>query len=165
MSKQPLRPFVLTESDKIGGLHHIAYEMEQITDLLSTFPREKGLQMNAWLEALLIHVRQLIDFFEHSKRSIMKGQENDDVLAADYGFSAQPIQIDAIFRERLNKDLAHLSYSRQQRIESSKNWNLRDILPLIERCKEFTDHVCHSWKSKLTTKEVQRWEKLAQTLV
>lgn len=86
MSNRSLIPFIPTDSDKINGLDHVAYELEQIICLLSTFPKEKGLQMNAWLEALLIHVRQLMDFFEHSKRSFARGQENDDILAADYGF-------------------------------------------------------------------------------
>jgi hypothetical protein len=138
--------------------------MEQIQGLLSTWPQEQGLQMNAWLEAILIHVRQLMDFFEHPKRSSMRGRENDDILANNYGFSAQPIQIDATFRDRLNKDLAHLSYSRQQRVGDSKIWNLRDILPLLKRCKEFADHVCLNWTSDLSAKEVTRWQKLAQTI-
>lgn len=164
MRKRSLRRFVPTKPQKIGALSRVAYEMEQIRDLLSTWPKEQSLQMNAWLEALLIHVRQLLDFFEHSKRFSMRGEENEDVLSVDYAFPAVLIQINATFRDRLNKDLAHISYSYQQRVGASKNWNLRDILPLLERCNEFADHVCHNWTTELPTEEVPRWESLAHTI-
>jgi len=164
MSKQSLQPFVPTKPDKIGGLPHVAYEIGQILALISTWPREQGLQMNAWLEAFLIHVRLLMDFFEHSNRSSKKGRENDDILAIDYDFPSQPIQINSMFRERLNKDLAHLSYSRQERIGDSKKWNLRDILPLLDRCHEFSNHVCSHWASDVTAEEVARWKILVQNI-
>ena len=164
MGRPPPVRFVPTEADRIGSLTHVAYEMEQIRDLLSTFPREQGLQMNAWLEALLIHVRLLLDFFEYTRRSVTKGQENDDVLACDYGFPASHVEISTIFRERLNKDLAHLSYSRQKRLGAAKQWDVRDLSPLLVRCREFAEHVCENWADKVSPDVRARWAQLVQWL-
>jgi len=152
--------YVPSQSEKAAALSDVAYEIEQIFALLSTWPRQMGLQQNAWLEAALIHTRQLLDFFEDSNRSVSKGRENDDVLALDFGFTAQPVVFNTLYRERLNKDLAHLSYSRQQRTGAAKSWNLTLLQPLLERCREFADHVVAAWPSSLAADQVQRWKKL-----
>ena len=164
MPKKVITPYVPSQGEKVAALADVAYEAEQILQLCSNWPQQPGLQQNAWLEATLIHARQLLDFFEHSKRSIYRDRENDDVLAADFGFGHQPVAIDAPFRERLNEDLAHLSYSRQQRIGAAKSWDLTKLQPLLQRASQFAEHVTTTWRSSLAPGEAQRWDNLAQTL-
>ncbi len=164
MAKKTVTPYVPNPIEKVAALGDVAYEIEQILDLCSSWPQQAGLQMNAWLEATLIHARQLLDFFEHSKRSTAKGSENDDVLATDYNFGIQDVPIDPLFRERLNKDLAHLSYSRQQRAGTAKSWDLAKLRPLLERSRDFAAHVLTNWQALLPSAEAQRWSTLASML-
>ena len=88
----------------------------------------------AWplVEARLIHIRALLDFFQQEKRRVRKKSELDDVLSSDYGFAQCIVGIDKPYKERLNKDLAHLTYSRASRLPSDKPWP-RDkvILPIF----------------------------------
>ncbi len=164
MTKKTVTPFVPSQGNKLAALADVAYEIEQILQLCSNWPQQPGLQQNAWLEATLIHTRQLLDFFEDSKRSVYKGRENDDILAIDFGFTPRPIALDRIFRERLNKDLAHLSYSRRQRIGAAKSWDLTKLQPLLERSHRFAQHICSAWQSSLAAGEAQRWAQLSQAL-
>ncbi|MGD0922120.1 MAG: hypothetical protein ABSA70_10190 [Terriglobia bacterium] len=165
MTKKTVTPFVPSQGEKLAALADVAYEIEQILQLCSNWPQHLGLQQNAWLEATLIHTRQLLDFFEDSKRSVYKRRENDDILAIDFGFTPQPIALDPTFRERLNKDLVHLSYSRQQRTGPAKSWDLTKLQPLLERSHGFAQHICSTWQSSLAAGEAQRWAKLTQALV
>jgi hypothetical protein len=97
---------------------------------------------NVYLECFLLHIRVLLDFLERSTRSQRKGVELDDVLALDYGLPPQPIGLEHRLRQRLNQDVAHLSYSRTQRQEASKDWFPAAMaLPVLARCDAFAAHV------------------------
>jgi hypothetical protein len=95
-----------------------------------------------YLESFLLHIRVLLDFFEHSKRSVRRGNELDDVLVLDYGLPAEPIGIPQLLRQRLNQDLAHLSYSRTQRQGADRDW-FPELMarPLLTRCDVFAKHL------------------------
>jgi hypothetical protein len=158
-------PFTPTQEEKASALSDVAYEVEQILYDLNSLKRldnptsTNQLEVNAHLEALLLHTRVLLDFFEHPTR------EQDDVLATDYEFSARDIGIDGKFRGRLNKDLAHLTYSRQKRLGDAKSWNIAELLsPLLERFSEFADHVVATWLDFLLPHQRTRWERLATCL-
>ena len=117
------------------ALDEVYYEIEQLafTTVLGT--NHQGLA-NAIIESRLLHVRTLIDFFEQS------AQAQDDVLAAHYGFAAAPLPIEEVYRRRLNKDLAHLTYSRTTRSPADKQWpHNRVVVPVLERCQSFIDHL------------------------
>lgn len=157
-------PYQPTADEKSAALFDVAYEVEQIIALTASWPPQHGLQENAWLEATLIHTRLLLDFFEHSSRSVRRDRENNDVLAADYGFPSTAVAINAAFRDRINKDVAHLSYSRQQRVGSGKTWDLRDLRPLLDRGKEFAEYVNAHWASQLSAEQITRWCELARKL-
>ncbi len=98
---------------------------------------------NARLEAWLLHARNLITFFETAPKQRYK----DDVLSEDYGFSARPLLITKRIRDRFNKDLAHLTFSRIARTRNTsesrkaKLWNFKDFSPLLERCDAFVQHM------------------------
>lgn len=128
----PYRP---TEEEKLKGLDSVYYEIQQ---LLGTMAPKSGNPTldNAVLESRLLHVRTLLDVFSRKEH----GQ--DDVLAAHYGFPVTPSEIDQVFVDRLNKDLAHLTYSRIQRTRATKGWPVAEVVvPTLGRCKEFIDHI------------------------
>jgi hypothetical protein len=87
---------------------------------------EKGVVYNALIESFTIHARALIHFL-YPKR-----KEDSDVLAADFFDDAgawpkicqqeEPIEFGRA-RERVNKEIAHLTYDRQLVTPDNKRWN------------------------------------------
>jgi hypothetical protein len=65
-------------------------------------------------------------------------QENDDVLCTDYGFIAETLNTPDIYRQKLNKDLVHISYSRLKQTLGESGWN-KDLLlvPILRKAHEF----------------------------
>jgi len=129
-------PYIPSDHDKAKALDAVFYEIDQIVFLFSHLknPSLEPALTNVYLDALLVHIRALLDFYEKTKRK----QGGDDVLAGDYGFSAKSINIDKCYRDRLNKDLAHITYSRVKRTPSTKGWPLHLILfPILLRCYKF----------------------------
>lgn len=117
------------------ALDHVFYEAHQLTLMGGGESTDVALN-NAMLESCLLHVRNLLDFFEH------RATPKDDVLSAHYGFPASPIPVDKLSREKLNKDLAHLTYSRTRRSVADKGWHHgQAVLPVLCRCLSFTEHV------------------------
>lgn len=123
------------QEERLKGLDNLFYEIQQL--LYTTGPAIGHRVIdNALLESRLIHVRTLLDVFAHGER------EKDDVLAAHYGFPVSPIALDSGYFERLNKDLAHLTYSRTRRSASAKGWPTTVVVvPVLQRCKEFIDYL------------------------
>ncbi len=147
-----------TPTEKAGALFDVAYEIEQVPGLLKDSPTPDKITCNARLEALLLHTRVLLDFFEHSKR------EHDDVLATDYDFPAKPLALNPEIQNRLNKELAHLTYSRQQRKGPAKRWYPRDLKPLLQRSLEFAEHVVATRLDSLPPNQRQWWRELVAIL-
>src|SRR5262249_60049057 len=111
--------------------------------LQSQMPKEtfRAIQ-NAYLESMLVHVRVLKDFFEQPSRRVDRKtpQEMDDVLSSDFGFkkAAIIVELPQETQRRINKELVHLTYSRQKRVAfDEKKWDFDPILPLVMRCIEF----------------------------
>ncbi len=78
----PLTTFSPTPNQLADALDEIAYEIEQLIGICfqliqhgpgpeeaTTDNQEAILDSNVYLEAFLLHVRVLLDFFEYSKRS------------------------------------------------------------------------------------------------
>ena len=124
-----------TSEEKLKGLDNTFYEMQQLL-LMTVSQVEHAVLANAIVESRLIHVRTLLDFFEKHEC------DKDDVLASHYGFPSAEIQFEPIFVERLNKDLAHLTYSRTRREASAKGWpTAKVVTPVLGRCKEFIEYI------------------------
>lgn len=157
MPKNSLPP---SDDDKIKALADIRYEFEQLAILFLLAPFPLGVLGNARLEALLVHVRLLLSFFKDSTRK--RGLK--DVLAADYGFKAKGFPFDnQKFRDRLNQDLAHLSYERTRRLD--KRWRPAEFVPvMLVRCKAFADMVVNELLNKVDVKEADGWRGLVQLL-
>ncbi len=83
-------------------------------------------ERNLVLEAFLVHTRNLRDFFAKSGQS-------DDILARDFVSQmpriAMPYLRSKPFRKRLNRKLAHLSYSRPR---LTSGWERETICREIE---------------------------------
>ncbi len=138
-----------TPEHKEKILDAVFYEIEQ---LLFACSYKSGIINvdNALLESTLLHSRSLLDFYEKSKRRTRrKGNQKvelDDVLATDFNFYARKIQIPPQDRDRLNKDLAHLTYSRVDRSQNDKWWDYKQVVfPILHRSREFLDHLIGNW--------------------
>lgn len=84
----------------------------------------------------------MYDFFTREKRSIHRGIENDDVLISDYiKFPTKEIDIPSDYKNRINKDLAHLTFS-ERIADDARKWNLVGLAyPILERAKDFIEHL------------------------
>ena len=141
--------FIPTPEQKEKILGAELYEIEQLLFACS-FKFENTNINNALLESTLIHVRALLDFFEKPERATRRAGnklvELDDVLATDFNFNARKIQFQSQDRERLNKDLAHLTYSRVDRSQDDKLWDyMQVVLPILHRSREFLEHLIGNW--------------------
>lgn len=145
------------------ALEHIYYE---ITQLIATLPGSSNIALNnALVESRLIHVRALLDFFQKSARSMKKESELDDVLCLDYGFASQPVAIPADYQERLNKDLAHLTYSRSLRLPKDKPWpHDKVVAPILERSKEFGEHIVSAYLPTNYPEKLKEWQELVDAI-
>jgi hypothetical protein len=152
--------FTPTSTQLCDALEHIYYEIDQFLQagLIST---SDDWINNALLESSLVHVRALLDFFEKSVRSHRNGQELDDVLSIDYGFPSQVVPVAGIYRERLNKDLAHLTYSRTERSLQDKCWPPSQIHRfMLERIETFIDHLIQNFLPSNASNAISNWHAL-----
>ena len=128
-------PYKPTADELLKALDAVYYEIKQLVDMITPTTGHPALD-NAVVESRLLHVRNLLDFFAYDAR------RNDDVLAAHYAFPLNPVTIDRTYESRLNKDLAHLTYSRTLRTQATKPWPVRMVVaPVLERCSEFIAHI------------------------
>jgi hypothetical protein len=144
-------------------LEHIYYEIAQ---LITTLTGCNNITAdNALVESRLIHVRALLDFFQKSFRSKKNGNELDDVLSCDYGFASQPVAITADYQERLNKDLAHLTYSRSKRLPKDKSWPFDEVVvPILERSKQFGEYLISAYLPINCPEKVNKWQELVDAI-
>ena len=158
-----------TNQAKAEALGAVFYEIQQLW-ASSHLVGQPAVVMNAFLESMLVHVRVLLHFFERERRSTRGAgadrRENDDVLSVDYGFPARPIDLNSQYRSRLNKDLAHLSYSRnERRVPDEKEWPRQEVVrPLIERCIEFIDFLGEERLRESQGASLSEWQQLRDNL-
>ena len=135
-------------------LPHLRYEIEQTFIVPAHDQNDWHIRESVFL-AMLMHARLLLDFFGHTSR------EHDDVICADFGFQPAPVSLSNDDRLRLNKDIAHLTYSRLRHTPATKPWPLADILrPLRDRAAAFVSHIVSSPPQTSTTEEIGRWRVL-----
>lgn len=128
----PLSP---TQEEVIKALDVVYFEIQQLASL-ATHEDANTILNNAVIESRLLHLRNLLDFFEQSAR------EKDNVLARDYGLRPDRINLPDKYRTRLHKDLAHITYSRISRSEADKAWPYDVVIfPVLDRCRLFIQHV------------------------
>ena len=140
-----------TEYHKSKALDAVCYEIEQLAwstsiDVSPLTARHK----NAILESRLIHMRNLDEFFSYRPYK-------DYVRSSYYEFETGRV-LENTIRERLNEDLAHLSFARVTR--SKMQWTSQLAINILTRCLSFAEHVL----SNGLTGERIRWEQLAVDL-
>ncbi|EIM65508.1 hypothetical protein [Desulfobacter postgatei] len=152
--------YVPSKIELNGALDHIYYEISQLA--MTMVESKNPIINNALVESRLIHVRALLDFFQKTNRTRSKGVELDDVLSSDYGFPAQQVGIPSEYQERLNKDLAHLTYSRSRRLPSDKPWpHDQVIVPVLKHACHFADHLISSYLPQNCPEKLNEWKGLA----
>lgn len=151
-------PFQPTNQQIADILSHIRYEIDQILVVPLHDGNDWRIRESVFL-AMLVHGRLLLDFFEHTAR------ERDDVLCADFGFEPAKIPLSPHNRARLNKDIAHLTYSRLRHRRDGKAWPVEDILrPIRQRAAKFAAHIVNNPPANISEKEIARWKELHQVL-
>jgi len=106
------------------------------------------------------HARVLYVFLETKTEDRSK----DDVLAEDYGFRAESIDLPPKDRRRLNKDLFHLTYSRLRHTPASKLWPDSILSRLLEPCLRFMEHVRSQEELFPSEAELIHWIRLMELL-
>lgn len=146
-----------TEQQVADALRVVRYEMEQLLGCYRFKPRIRA-ERNMRLESFLLHYRVLLDFFARGHE-----RKDDDVLAADFGYRSEGVAMPAKERSRLNKDLAHLTYSRLNR--KNKEWDLDKLMgAMLPRCAEFARHLLGEPPELSGKDELARWEELLRDL-
>ena len=171
-TKSKLVKYKPNNKDRDHGLDSIYYEIRMFAYCAESSLnfQGNGEEESILLESLLLHIRILLEFFEKDGRMAFwkKGvkMENDTILSKDYSFKPQPIKIPEICRERLNPDLAHLSYSRHKKISSiDKRWKIKDIVvPIARKCLEFLEFLGDSNLEKSIKRSLVNWKCLNNKL-
>ena len=166
MSSSSVIPYEPTAAEKSSALGHLFYELQQMWG--AAHLSSKDFIQNALVESYLVHVRVLLEFFEHEVRTSRRDgsvrSENDDVLSKDFGFPARAINLARIYRERLNKDLVHLAYSRTNRL--SKHWVICEVVaPVAARGARFIETVGPKQLSSLVGPSSGDWTALRDNLL
>ncbi|MBI5877103.1 MAG: hypothetical protein HZB53_05575 [Chloroflexi bacterium] len=144
--------FEPSEQQKRTVLEHIHHEMQQLAWLcqidrgnnIGTPKAQPDAALwNARIEAILLHVRTLLDFFECSQRKRASYPYHaDDVISEDFGFDHVTPLIENQWRDRINKALTHLTYSHPPLADLNREWDWSKIVPPIARqCCRFIEHI------------------------
>ena len=92
---------------------------------------------NACLESLLLHLRNLVEFFNNGKK------QKDDLRAEDYGFDGR-VKIGEEQTKAINKNLTHLTFSRDSD-KFPSTWRGRIVSdPVFDTSNAFIDHILAS---------------------
>jgi len=157
-------PFNPTQKQKELALGHFLYRVWQLIGASSYPPVDDKIVHNALVEATLIHSRALFEFFGRTTRTKDKKNktEKDDVLVTDYGFHSSKININPSYKERLNKDLAHFTYSERVTREQ-KAWDYSQLVePILLRSRDFIEHLLLDYPALSSDQRSQCKERLWQ---
>ena len=128
-TSEPLR-FVPEREKRISGITHVVYEYANLMAAAYYSIHGSAPWRTNCDDAFLLGCRKLDDFLMKDKRTTRKGVELDDVLAVDYlperstrGWTL-PLWGE-IWREPMNKQLAHIAYDR------TKEWNHVEWVPKL----------------------------------
>jgi hypothetical protein len=139
MKTRTIRP---TRGDRalLSAGKDVAYELDMARKAAALALNAKAAgdqdRVNLFLEAFLLHVRNLRDFLAWSNN-------HNNVIAAD--FLGRPVRVrmpllrSPAVRARLNRRIAHLSYSRAR---LGRGWNVPALLAEVEvAMRRFTDRL------------------------
>jgi hypothetical protein len=131
-----------TDAELREASNHVAYGLNQLAQAAERLARAEPDRIadpiirNALIESFVGHVRPLMEFFDSNAAKA----HDDDILAIDFfddartWFNLRPpphTDLDGI-RDRVNKQLAHLSYRRNGISEDDKRWPFVAIARALE---------------------------------
>lgn len=128
-----------TQLEKMA--RHIWYDLFMLDVAYKFYGETKQLTSPHWalaLECFLLHARILRDFFLRHSRS------HDDVMACDYFDEPNawwvavgtPNTVFERLRERMDKQLAHLSLKRADYLDEEYDWRSNDLAELYNAIRE-----------------------------
>jgi hypothetical protein len=140
-----------TKQDLQDASQHLRYEIEMfnaMADLLSGGTYKNTVVENALLESFTVHARALAEFFDPPLK-----RRDDDMIAEHYvtGWSAKrgalPPVLDKVrVKDRVGKEIAHLTYARLTVTPAAKGWNITEITQamnsLIQKFSVFAPADC-----------------------
>jgi hypothetical protein len=127
-----------------GASNHLYYEvwmLEVLTQALASGLAGEGPMNNALLESFTIHARALLDFLYTPEKL-----REDDVIAEDFfddpaqWVSIRPVKTTILqtVHHRVGKEIAHLTYARQEVAPEMKAWPFAQIgKEIISICSLF----------------------------
>lgn len=133
--------FQPTREQKIAGLEHIIYEINQFNITYKYPSLQSWFIDNAILESRLLHARNLIEFFTLKRINTRINFNEDNICAEDYEYEL--LKTDLVSQQeiiRLNKQLSHLTYSRTSDI-NKKSWPMDIWRPLEKEIERFITHL------------------------
>jgi hypothetical protein len=118
------------ELTKYSG-EHLLHEFKMFWWLSGVIAYMDGYMHDALLESWLVHLRNLILFFCHSR------SDTDDVIAGDFldnpgDWSQIESTTFKTARERANKELSHITEKRKYTGETDKDWDVAGLFREIE---------------------------------
>jgi len=107
------------------------------------------------------HARALIYFFECGLSS---KKWDDDIVSEDFGFAASQIGISPDDRDRLNKDLFHLSSLRLRHTHKTKPWTNNILNRAHERTVSFIQFLLSDKRPRDFQVSDSKWKRLLEFL-
>lgn len=151
------KPIIPTGDEKLQILHpHVFYGIQQLAGLfLEPASDRRPFFENARVESIASNCRNLV-FFETK----VADRKDDDVVAEDFGFPASVLPIQVKVRHRVNKEVAHITYSRiEHDLPGNRGWPYPDFVPLIlKRSADFITHLLATNQTGTAKKE--EWQDL-----
>jgi hypothetical protein len=75
------------------------------------------------------------------------------------------VGIPSTYQERLNKDLAHITYSRSQRLPSDKAWpHDQVVLPILKLAEHFGEHLILNYLPQNCPDKLDEWKALVDKI-
>jgi len=107
------------------------------------------------------HARALIYFFECGLSS---KKWDEDIVSEDFGFAASQIGISLDDRDRLNKDLFHLSSLRLRHTDKTKPWTDNILNRVHERTVSFIQFLLSDKRPQDFEVSDSKWKRLLEFL-
>jgi hypothetical protein len=152
--------YMPTQQDVANIMEHVRYEISHCFNPPEHDKSDLYVHECVYL-AKLIHARQLIKFFGTEKEK----RPATDVLCADFNFPVSDVNVAKGDIDRLNRDIAHLTYYRLRHrgAPADKPWPIDRILaPLKGRCAAFVQHVVDNPPSGADPQELAAWRELGE---
>ena len=154
------RPIKSSE-DLIKGIEHIRYSVFQLTAMLFWRSMDEskkrvlnrtefGLLQNACIESSLLGLRILDEFFTPQSKW------DNDMKALDYGFTEAASFLKKEAKDKINTNLAHLSWLR---VDNKHAWTYELTISALPACLAFYKHIIGSY---LLQTEVALLEEIKQ---